>query len=146
MLMIAGMHLLGLVCVAVLIIPALREGPGAPPRNDSGSDDGGGWGPKAPPKPPAPPAGASRFRTPCRRPSVCAITDASPITTHRASAGRRASRRGHRSGPENSGWPRLEALRAVALAGDPLAHGEQLNVQPRDRVPRPPDSHALDDR
>jgi hypothetical protein len=57
MLMIAGMHLLGLVCVAVLIIPALREGPGAPPRNDSGSDDGGGWGPKAPPKPPAPPRG-----------------------------------------------------------------------------------------
>src|ERR1700753_3871016 len=39
MLMIAGMHLLGLVCVAVLIIPALREEPGAPPRNDSGSDD-----------------------------------------------------------------------------------------------------------
>ena len=57
MLMIAGMHLLGLVCVAVLIIPALREGPGVPPRNDSGSDDGGGWGPKAPPKPPAPPRG-----------------------------------------------------------------------------------------
>ena len=54
MLMIAGMHLLGLVCVAVLIIPALREEPGLPPRNDTGSDDGGGWGPKAPPKPKGP--------------------------------------------------------------------------------------------
>ncbi|HEY1508958.1 MAG TPA: hypothetical protein VGF93_08170 [Solirubrobacteraceae bacterium] len=57
MLMIAGMHLLGLVCVAVLIIPALRDGPGMPPHPDSGSDDGGGWGPKAPPKPPDSPRG-----------------------------------------------------------------------------------------
>jgi hypothetical protein len=57
MLMIAGMHLLGLVCVAVLIIPALREGPGLPPNPDGGSDDGGGWGPKSPPKSPDSPRG-----------------------------------------------------------------------------------------
>ena len=57
MLMIAGMHLLGLVCVAVLIIPALREGPNLPPKPDSGSDDGGGWGPKRPPKSPDKPRG-----------------------------------------------------------------------------------------
>jgi hypothetical protein len=55
MLMIAGMHLLGLVCVAVLIIPALREPPGLPPRTDSDSDDGWGRGPGRPPTPPGPP-------------------------------------------------------------------------------------------
>jgi hypothetical protein len=57
MLMIAGMHLLGLVCVAVLIIPALRDGPGLPPNPESGSDEGGGWGPKRPPKSPDSPRG-----------------------------------------------------------------------------------------
>jgi hypothetical protein len=58
MLMIAGMHLLGLVCAAVLIIPALRDSPDFPPRRpDGGSDDGWGRGPEGPPKPPAPPKG-----------------------------------------------------------------------------------------
>jgi hypothetical protein len=57
MLMIAGMHLLGLVCAAVLIIPALRDDPGLPPRrSDPGSDDGWGRGPGNPP-PPKPPRG-----------------------------------------------------------------------------------------
>jgi hypothetical protein len=58
MLMIAGMHLLGLVCAAVLIIPALRDSPELPPRrSDPGSDDGWGRGPGGPPKPPEPPRG-----------------------------------------------------------------------------------------
>jgi hypothetical protein len=58
MLMIAGLHLLGLVCAAVLIIPALRDGPDFPPqRPDSGSDDGWGRGPGERPKPPDPPRG-----------------------------------------------------------------------------------------
>jgi hypothetical protein len=58
MLMIAGLHLLGLVCAAVLIIPALRESPDFPPnRPDPGSDDGWGRGPGGPPKPPDPPRG-----------------------------------------------------------------------------------------
>jgi hypothetical protein len=58
MLMIAGLHLLGLVCAAVLIIPALRDSPDFPPgRPDSGPDDGWGRGPDAPPKPPDPPRG-----------------------------------------------------------------------------------------
>jgi hypothetical protein len=58
MLMIAGMHLLGLVCAAVLIIPALRDSPDLPPnRSDGGSDDGWGRGPDGPPKPPGPPKG-----------------------------------------------------------------------------------------
>jgi hypothetical protein len=49
MLMIAGMHVLGLVCAAVLLVPALRNGPDLPPRSsDSGPDDGGGRGPGGP--------------------------------------------------------------------------------------------------
>lgn len=56
MLMIAGMHLLGMVCVVVLLFPALRD---APPSSgsDSGSDDGWGRGPRRPPQPPTPPRG-----------------------------------------------------------------------------------------
>ena len=58
MLMIAGLHLLGLVCAAVLILPALRDTPDVPPRRpDSGPDDGWGRGPGGPPKPPDPPRG-----------------------------------------------------------------------------------------
>jgi hypothetical protein len=58
MLMIAGMHLLGLVCAAVLIIPALRDGPEFPNRpSDPGSDGGWGRGPNPPPTPPEPPRG-----------------------------------------------------------------------------------------
>ncbi len=58
MLMIAGMHLLGLVFAGVLIIPALRDQPEIPPgRPDPGSDGGWGRGPDLPPKPPAPPRG-----------------------------------------------------------------------------------------
>lgn len=58
MLMIAGMHLLGLVCAAVLILPALRDNPDFPPRrSDPGSDDGWGRGHDPRPSPPDPPRG-----------------------------------------------------------------------------------------
>jgi hypothetical protein len=41
--MFAGVHVLGLLCMAVLIVPALRSGPASPaPPPDQGSDDGGG--------------------------------------------------------------------------------------------------------
>jgi hypothetical protein len=90
MLMIAGMHLLGLVCVAVLIIPALREGPGTPPRNDSGSDDGGGWGPKAPPKPPAPPRGG--IPLPDAVQASIRLRDHGRLADHHAPRERRPSR------------------------------------------------------
>lgn len=52
MLMVAGMHLLGLVCAAALILPALRNGPDLPPRPGSDSDDGWGHGPRRPPTAP----------------------------------------------------------------------------------------------
>src|SRR5947209_20262273 len=58
MLMIAGMHLLGLIVAGILIIPALRDSPDFPPRpSDPGSDGGWGRGPALPPPPPASPRG-----------------------------------------------------------------------------------------
>ncbi len=51
LLMIAGVHLLGLVCVAILMFPALRDQPDGPPRSDGGSDDGWGNYPRRPPSP-----------------------------------------------------------------------------------------------
>jgi hypothetical protein len=51
MLMIAGMHLLGLICAVALLLPALRAGPDIPPRPERGSDDGWGHGPPKPPTP-----------------------------------------------------------------------------------------------
>jgi hypothetical protein len=55
---IAGVHLIGFVCVAVLMLPALRENSdGTTDPLDEG-EDGWGRGPKAPPPtPPAPPRG-----------------------------------------------------------------------------------------
>jgi hypothetical protein len=57
MLMVAGMHMLGLVCAAALIVPALRNGDELPPRNDLDSDDGWGHGPLPPPSPSGTPRG-----------------------------------------------------------------------------------------
>ncbi len=57
MLMVAGVHLVGLGCVAVLLIPALRRGSDPRPPGDQGSDDGWGKGPRRPPTRPSPPRG-----------------------------------------------------------------------------------------
>lgn len=58
MLWIAGVHLLGLGCVALLMIPALRDGPGPSDRRSDGEgDDGWGRGPDRPPSRPEPPRG-----------------------------------------------------------------------------------------
>ena len=56
MLVIVGLHILGLACAALLIIPALRDTPGRPSR-PSDSDDGWGRGPRRPPFSPRPPDG-----------------------------------------------------------------------------------------
>ncbi len=58
MLWIAGVHLLGLGCVALLMFPALKDNPVRPDRrSDSDGDEGWGRGPKRPPTPPEPPRG-----------------------------------------------------------------------------------------
>jgi hypothetical protein len=59
LLWIAGVHLLGLACIAVLLFPALKDenAPGTVRRSDGESDDGWGRGPKLPPAPPTPPRG-----------------------------------------------------------------------------------------
>jgi hypothetical protein len=57
MLWIAGVHLLGLGCVALLMFPALKDQPLGPERRSDEGDDGWGRGPKPPPDPPKPPRG-----------------------------------------------------------------------------------------
>jgi hypothetical protein len=57
MLMIAGVHLIGLGCVAVLLIPALREGPQPPQSPEPGGEDGWGRGPGPTPLDPTSPRG-----------------------------------------------------------------------------------------
>jgi hypothetical protein len=72
MLIVAGMHLLGLVCAAALLVPALRGGPDLPPRGDQGSD--GGWG-QRPPKPPTPEAPSGGLPLPDAVPARVRLRD-----------------------------------------------------------------------
>jgi hypothetical protein len=52
LLMIAGVHLVGLACVAVLMAPTLRDQPDSPPRPaDGGTDEGWGNHPRRPEDP-----------------------------------------------------------------------------------------------
>ncbi len=53
---IAGVHILGLACVAVLLLPALRDD-SASQWGGEGEDDGWGRGPKLPPTEPQRPTG-----------------------------------------------------------------------------------------
>ena len=53
---IAGVHLIGFLCVAVLLLPALREDPDGGESFDDG-DDGWGRPPRNPPTQPSPPRG-----------------------------------------------------------------------------------------
>jgi hypothetical protein len=78
---IAGVHLLGLVAVAVLLLPALRDAP-VPPSNhgESDGDDGWGRGPAPPPDDPAPPRGG------------IPLTDAEPARVRFREPGRLADR------------------------------------------------------
>jgi hypothetical protein len=58
LLWIAGVHLLGLVCVAALLIPAFRDDThGTGRRPDQGSDDGPGNDRRPPPGPSGAPSG-----------------------------------------------------------------------------------------
>jgi len=74
MLIVFGMHLLGAMCVGILLIPALRDGPAPPPPSDQGSDDGWGHGPRRPPWPPEePPRG--RIPLPDAQPARVRLRD-----------------------------------------------------------------------
>jgi hypothetical protein len=58
LLMVAGVHALALACVALLMLPALRDGQWqAGWRSEGDSDDGWGHGPPPPPTRPEPPRG-----------------------------------------------------------------------------------------
>jgi hypothetical protein len=59
LLWVGGVHLVGMLCVAALLLPALRDNNAAPrPRQEGDGDDGwGGHGPKLPPNKPEPPNG-----------------------------------------------------------------------------------------
>jgi hypothetical protein len=100
---IAGVHLIGFVCVAVLMLPALRENSdGTTDPLDEG-EDGWGRGPKAPPPtPPAPPRGG------------VPLPDAIPATVSpRVSVAPSANRPGRRCAPTSSQpveGPAAEAL------------------------------------
>lgn len=68
-LMVGGMHLLGLVCAVLLILPAIRDQPEPPQPPGSSSDGGGGLRRPVPRKPvrpwggiPLPDAQPSRIR------------------------------------------------------------------------------------
>jgi hypothetical protein len=110
MLWIAGVHLIGLVCVAILLIPALRSDDHPPSSGDSGSEDGWGNLPQDPPTPkrwpgggiPLPDAVQSRVRLrgpgrlsellPSRERRPAREPERSPIRPVRASLGSRRHR------------------------------------------------------
>jgi hypothetical protein len=116
MLMIAGVHLLGLACVAVLMIPALRDPPDSPPRpSDGGSDDGWGNYPRRPPSPSDVPGGG--LPLPDAEPARVRLRD------HRRLADG-ISPRERRPAREPERVPVLEPPRAVGVAVDPRAELE----------------------
>lgn len=94
---IAGVHLLGLGCVALLMFPALRDNPMGPDRRPDGEgDEGWGRGPKRPPSPPEPPRGG------------IPLPDAQPAGVRLREHGRlgdRLPRRERRSSPEPARRP-----------------------------------------
>ena len=117
MLMIAGMHLLGLVCAAVLIMPALRDGPEFPPRRpDRAPTTAGAAVPTPRPSRPTGRAAGSRSRTPSRRAFASAITARCQTSAHGASAGRRASPIARRSDRTDS----FQGLRQRPRVGAPV--------------------------
>ncbi len=96
LLMIAGVHFLGLGCVAVLIIPALREPPGpSSSSSDSGSDEGWGRGPKLPPKLPEPPRGG--IPLPDAIPARVRLRDHRRLSDYRPKRDRRPAREPQRT-------------------------------------------------
>ena len=130
MLMIAGVHLLGLACVAVLMIPALRDGPDSPPRpSDGGSDDGWGNYPRRPTEPSRRPrrwstaAGCGARSGPITRPPARSRTGC-----RRVSAARPESRTAVRSGPAR-GTP-SHSVRGVEGTGSERTWAVRVALDP----------------
>jgi hypothetical protein len=94
LLMIAGVHVLGLAIVAVLLIPALREGPDSPPSSE-GSDEGWGRGPDEPPKRPKSPIGG--LPLPDALPARVRLRDHDRLADHIPPHERRPAREPERS-------------------------------------------------
>jgi hypothetical protein len=104
MLLIAGMHLLGLVLAAALILPAVLSGPDLRPPPDRDSDDGWGHGPPGPPTPADAPRGG--LPLPDGEPASVRLRD------HRRLSDllpRRERRPAHAPGREPSRQPALPA-------------------------------------
>jgi hypothetical protein len=95
MLMIAGMHLLGLVFAGALLLPALRDRPEARPGSDGGSDGGGGHGPSRPPAPPTGPGGG--LPLPDADPAKVRLRDHRPLADHHRRPERRPAREPERT-------------------------------------------------
>ena len=87
---IAGVHLVGFVCIAVLMLPALREDPGSPGRNSDDGDEGWGRGPKLPPSRPEPPRGG--IPLPDAVPAGVRLRDHGRLRDRRLARDRRPSR------------------------------------------------------
>src|SRR6202000_3243194 len=92
MLWIAGVHLLGLGCVALLMFPALKDTPLGPERRPDEGDDGWGRGPKRPPEAPKPPRGG------------IPLPDAAPARVRLREHGRLSERQPRRE-PRPAGGP-----------------------------------------
>lgn len=95
MLWVAGVHLVGLLCVAVLLIPALRENPRPPRPSDPGTDDGWGNDPRRPPTAPKPPRGG--IPLPDARPARVRLRDHRRLADHRPARERRPAREPERT-------------------------------------------------
>jgi len=101
MLMIAGMHLLGLVVAAALILPALRDRPDIPPGSEGGSDGGGGRGPSHPLAPPTGPGGG--LPLPDAAPARVRLRDHRTLADHLPRPERRPAREPEREPVRNGG-------------------------------------------
>jgi hypothetical protein len=99
LLWIAGVHFLGLGCVAVLLIPALKDSPSPKRHSEGEGEDGWGRGPKAPPQPPKPPRGG--IPLPDAEPARVRLREPGRLADHLPQRERRPAREPERT-PERT--------------------------------------------
>lgn len=113
LLMIAGVHVLGLACAAALIVPALRDRPesGAEP-SDPGSDDGWGNRPCRPPTPRGLPGGG--IPLPDAKPARVRLREPGHLADRLPARERRPAREPQRTPAREPGHrPAREPLRSA---------------------------------